>query len=168
MGDDDGFEDWYRYNRPRLARSLIVASGGNVDAAVDSTDEAFVRALERWPRVSRMDSPAAWTYRTALNVLRRRFRRRASEVSAVRALLSADQQGNRGHESTLDRLVVWEAVEELGERERTAMALRYVGGLSEAEVGTAMGLTEGGASALLSRARKALRRTLSDEEVRVV
>jgi Sigma-70 region 2 len=50
----------------------------------DVTAEAFARALERWERVGSMASPGGWTYRVALNVLRRRLRRGALEEHLLR------------------------------------------------------------------------------------
>jgi RNA polymerase sigma-70 factor (ECF subfamily) len=62
-----------------VLRSLILVTG-NRDVAVEATCEAFARALERWPRVSVMESPAGWTYRVALNVARRTLRRARMEA----------------------------------------------------------------------------------------
>jgi predicted RNA polymerase sigma factor len=79
--DDGGgieFEAWYRREHPRLIGSLAALSGRE-DVAADAADEAFARALARWPRVSKMASPGGWTYRVALNELRRRLRRGATE-----------------------------------------------------------------------------------------
>ncbi|MBA2497403.1 MAG: hypothetical protein H0V33_09980 [Acidimicrobiia bacterium] len=67
------FEPWYRAEHPRLVVSLALACG-RMDLAAEAVDEAFVRALERWDRVSAMASPTGWTYRVALNCLRRRER----------------------------------------------------------------------------------------------
>ena len=49
-GPDGDFERWYRREHPRVVAALAVA-GGDVDVAREATDEAFVRAYERWARV---------------------------------------------------------------------------------------------------------------------
>src|SRR3546814_14963886 len=67
------FESWYRREHPRLLASIVLVSG-QPDLAREAVDEALVRALERWDRVSAMASPGGWTYRVALNCLRRRTR----------------------------------------------------------------------------------------------
>src|SRR4051794_41987403 len=72
------FDDWYRAAHPRLLASMVLVTG-SVDEAREVTDEAFARACERWSRVGAMEAPAGWTYRVAVNVLRRRARRRTLE-----------------------------------------------------------------------------------------
>ncbi len=47
------FAVWYERERPRVLGALCALSG-RVDLSADATDEAFVRALARWPRVSRI------------------------------------------------------------------------------------------------------------------
>jgi RNA polymerase sigma-70 factor (ECF subfamily) len=59
---------------------------------------------------------------------------------------------------------LWDAVRALPPRARTAVALRYAGGLSEAEVAVAMHVAVGTASATLSSARRALAITLAEPE----
>ena len=71
---DVEFETWYRAQHPKLV-SALTAIAGDVAVAAESVDEACARAYERWGPVSAMASPAGWTFRTALNVLRRRHRR---------------------------------------------------------------------------------------------
>lgn len=60
---------------------------------------------------------------------------------------------------------LWAAVAGLPDRQREAIALRYVSGLTEAEVAAAMGVREGSASATLSKARRRLAEVLSDETI---
>src|SRR5215471_7735728 len=102
MEADLGFDEWYRREHPRLATSLFVLSG-DADAAADATDEAFARALDRWAKVSTMSSPTGWTYRVALNVLRRRKRRAGFERHVVRDVSGSSDPELPDHE-------LWEAV----------------------------------------------------------
>ncbi len=129
------FEDWYRREHGRLAASLLVVAG-DVDAATDAADEAFARALDRWDSVSAMVSPVGWTYRVALNVLRRRMRRASFERRAVR-----DEVPPPTYE--MPDPEVWNAVARLPRRQRTAIVLRYVADLPEADIATAMGIRRG-------------------------
>lgn len=78
MGDDLDFEAWYLAHHARMVAALVLTTG-NADLARDAVDEAFARALDRWERVSQMESPAGWTYRVALNAARRGERRRSLE-----------------------------------------------------------------------------------------
>jgi RNA polymerase sigma-70 factor (ECF subfamily) len=159
-----GFDDWYRATRPTLVRSLLVASGGDLEAATEAADEAMVRALERWPRVRRMDSPGGWAHRTGLNVLRRRFRRGATERRATDRATAGRPMTTTDDPSTA--VALWEAVALLDRRSREVIALRYVGQLTEPEIAELLGVRTGTVSSLLSRARTRLRSLLDEPDER--
>jgi DNA-directed RNA polymerase specialized sigma24 family protein len=146
------FESWYSSEHPRLVASLALACG-NVDVAAEAADEAFLRALVRWNRVGSMSSPSGWTYRVALNLVRRAIRR-ANRFSRQEAtgIASAPFPGPAGE--------TWLAVAQLAPRQRTAVVLRYIADLTEAEIATTMGVRRGTVASTLSDARAALARTL--------
>ena len=146
------FDTWYVDAHPQLVRGLAARCGGDVALATDMVDEAMVRALERWSRVSVMASPNAWTYRVATNLLRRHFLRRGGERRAL-----ARTQPTPEWTAIVEPSPLWDAVAELSAKEREAIVLRYVMGFAEAEIGVALDISEGSASSLLSRARKRLR-----------
>lgn len=146
------FELWYRTTHPTLVRALLFQCNGDVDVASDAVDEAMVRAYERWSRVHTMESPEAWTYRVAVNLVRRYHRRRGGERAALARTQPVPEWVAAEEPSS-----VWWAVSRLDRREREAIVLRYVVGLSEAEVAVALGVRVGTASSLLSRARRSLR-----------
>jgi len=159
--DDGGgieFEGWYRREHPRLIGSLAALSGRD-DLAAEAADEAFARALARWPRVSKMASPGGWTYRVALNELRRRLRRGATERRAVDRMARAGQVDDHPLDDD-----VWQAVRALPDRQRTAIVLRYVADLPEADIAAALHVSRGTVASNLFDARKALARYLEDQE----
>ena len=152
------FEDWYRDLYANLVRSLAIMAG-STPTAEEIAGEAFARALARWDRVGRMVSPEGWTYRVAVNVLRRRQRRAALEQKFFgRQSPPAPSLPDDTH------LEVWEAVRSLAPRSREAIVLRYVSDLTEAAVARAMGISEGAASSLLAEARRTLARRLEVSE----
>lgn len=153
-----GFEGWYREQHAAVLAGLTVALGDR-ELAEEAAAEAFTRAYERWGRVQRMASPAGWAFRVGQNWAKRHRRRRALE----RALLGR----HRSPEPDPDPLVVapelWSAVKALPDRQRTAIALRYLADLSQAEVAAHMGVAPGTAGAALTHARRRLARTLREE-----
>ena len=151
------FATWYEEQHPLVLAALTVASG-RPDVAADATDEAFVRAYERWERVRRMDSPGGWLYRVALNDLRRRCRRQALERELLRR-----QPPPAPVAVPIPAPEVWEAVRRLPTRQRTAVALRYILDLTEPEVARVMGVARGSASASLATARRSLEAWLADD-----
>jgi RNA polymerase sigma factor (sigma-70 family) len=150
------FDAWYEEQHPLVLAALTVASG-QPDVAAEATDEAFLRAYERWERVRRMGSPGGWLYRVALNDLRRRTRRQAIERELLRRHPPAPAAA-----PALPAPHVWEAVRSLPARQRTAVALRYILDLPEREVARVMGVSRGSASASLVTARRTLEAQLGE------
>ena len=156
VDDDSGFATWYRSEHPRLLATMTIVTR-DLHTAQDVTSEAFARALAAWGRVSAMDSPTGWTYHVALNLARRRARRAALEQRLLRRIVPADDGPPMERSAEL-----WDAVRALPPRARTAIALRYAAGLTEAEVAAAMHVAIGTASATLSAARRTLAITLAN------
>ena len=159
--DDAGFAAWYRSEHPRLLATMTIVTR-DLHAAQDVTAEAFARALAAWPRVSGMDSPTGWTYRVAINVVRRRARRAALEERLLHRV--APRRVNEADDAfpAEQAFELWDAVRALPPRARTAIALRYTAGMSETEVAAAMKVAVGTASATLASARRALAAALAD------
>lgn len=151
----EDFEQWYACTHPRLLSALVVVCG-DVDIARDATDEAFVRALERWSRVSRMAAPEGWTYRVALNLVRRRSIRAKREQELVRPPVPPPTP-------TWDP-DLWTAVRALPDRERLAVALRYVADLPGTDIAALMGVAPGTVWSTLDNARRNLRAALEDAD----
>lgn len=153
---DADFERWYRTEHPRVMAALALSSG-DVDVAREATDEAFVRAFERWPKVQLMEAPGGWLYRVAMNELRRRLRRQRLERDLLRRHRPPSETGPL----PIRDPQMWDAVRELPRRQRSAIALRYVLDLTEREVASTMGVSRGSASATLTAARRNLQHVLS-------
>lgn len=152
---EDGFEPWYRGQHPRLVTAVVLVCG-DVHEAAEIADEAFARALARWDRVSRMGSPSGWTYRVAMNLVRRRARRRALE----RRLLARPSPSPSVPPPALE---AWDAVHRLPPRQREAVILRYVGDLTEQEIARVMGVRRSTVSSALADAHRNLRRIYGEE-----
>lgn len=143
------FEDWYRVEHPKVLGALVAWSG-DLDAASDATDEAFARVLARWHRVSGMERPGGYVCQVALNVVRRTMRRRGREAELLSRLGSPSVEGTSAdHE-------LWDLVRALPERQRTAVVLRYVADLQEADIASVMKVSRGTVASTLSDARRAL------------
>jgi len=162
---DEGvaFAAWYRSEHSRLLATMTIVTR-DLHVAQDVTAEAFARALAAWKRVSAMDSPTGWTYRVAVNLARRRARRAAIEERLLHRMPPPADDGMTTDWPAERAIELWDAVRALPPRARTAIALRYTAGLTEAEVATAMKVAVGTASATLVSARRALAAALSDSD----
>lgn len=148
------FDEWYSEVHRQLV-SAVVAVFGDLDLARDSADEACVRAYERWATVGQMDSPNGWAVRVALNVAKRKRRRRALERTLLRNVEQRDVDGPVWE--------LWDIVAELPARQRQAVALRHVMQLSEVEIASVMGISRGGVSSTLRAAYRSLELRMSEE-----
>jgi RNA polymerase sigma factor (sigma-70 family) len=143
---------------------MVLFCGDRV-VAEEVTQEALVRALERWPRVSQMASPEAWVYKTAVNLARSSFRRRALERRAnARAV---DRAESAALPDTADAVAVRAAVAALPPRQRAAIVARYFAGFDVSEAAAALGCAEGTVKALTHKAMAKLREAglVDDQEV---
>jgi RNA polymerase sigma factor (sigma-70 family) len=149
------FAEWYEAKYRRLLGAVAVAVG-DIDEAREATDEAFCRALARWSRVEKMVAPEAWTYRVALNVHRRRARRRALEARFVSTARPPVAEWPVDSE-------IWSAVARLPPRQRAVIALRFVADMTEADIATALGVARGTVASNLHDALRALRQAEIEE-----
>src|SRR4051794_3833172 len=148
----DSFESWYRDSYSDLLSVMIVAAG-DLGVANEVTDEAFARAYERWHRVGKMASPRGWTYRVAVNLLHRSRRRRGTEDRVFRRLGASDADLAPAPDFSIE---VWDAIQGLPLRTRTAIALRYLGGLSDTEIAKTMKTSTGTVARQLHDGRQRL------------
>jgi RNA polymerase sigma-70 factor (ECF subfamily) len=155
-----GFEAWYLAEHPKVLATLVFVSG-NADVAREATDEAFARALARWPRLREMESPGGWLYTVALNLVKRHAKRSAAERRAL---------GTAGVPLVwTDRTTeLWSVVQSLPPRQRAAVVLRYLLDMKEREIADVMQISPGTVASTLASARLRLAGWLVDdhEEVR--
>lgn len=144
------FEDWYREAWPDLVGSLTLHAP-NVEAARDATAEALVQVYVKWERIGAMRNPTGYAYVVARNILRRQARRERIE----QRLLGRERPVMVGPPAVFD-LSLWAALRALPDRQRTAVALRYVLDLTQEQVAEAMQVSPGTAASTLNAARARL------------
>jgi RNA polymerase sigma-70 factor (sigma-E family) len=152
-------EDLYRQHRIRLVR-LAILLVDEVTTAEDVVQEAFTGLHRHWSGLR--DEAAALGYlRTAVvngsrSVLRRR--------KTARGYVPPHQANARSAESlamlTTEHQAVVVALGQLPPRQREVLVLRYYGGMSEAEIAAATGVSRGTVKSSASRALDALQRIL--------
>lgn len=150
--------------RGRLVGSLTLYCGDRA-VAEELAQEALARAWQRWASVSRMESPEAWTYRTAFNLARSRFRRRSAERRANQRHALRESAAAGGVDDAADTLAIRAAVAELPPRQRAAVVARYYLGLDVAAAAAALDCAPGTVKAATSAAIHNLRAAgLLDDE----
>jgi RNA polymerase sigma-70 factor, ECF subfamily len=139
---------------------------GDFDAAEEAVQDAFIAALERWPRDGVPDNPGAWIVQVARNraidrVRRERTLRDKTQVLAgLEALRPPPEQPEerleRGGEIEDDRLrLIFTCCHPaLAPEARVALTLRTLGGLSTAEIARAFLVAEPTMAQRLVRAKR--------------
>ncbi len=141
-----------------LVRSLTAITGDS-ELAADAVQDAFQRAYLRWGRISRYDNPVTWVRRVAINrsrdLIRSDQRRRRNENRAAPDEAVADPEPETHLIPLFGRLP---------ERQRVAMALYYLEGLSVDQVADQMSLSQGAVKYHLHEGRERLRPLLEKQE----
>ena len=148
------FDDLYRREFPGLVAVATALSGYDGE---DLVQDAMVKALVNWERVSRLERPGGWCHRVLVNLCRSRWRRRRTEARFL-ARLRRDEPSTPG--PSVEAMAFWSAVRDLPERPRLAVTLYYAGDRTVAEVASILDVPEGTVRSDLTRARAALSREL--------
>lgn len=147
------FSRFYDEEHPRVYGSMLALCGDR-ELAADVTADAFAKALVSWRRVAPMERPGGWVYKVALNMMRRKFRRRSRE----RELYATTANGIEHVQGAPDvtGMDVWVHVRALPDRQRHAIVLRYVADLTEPEIAGVLGVSRGTVASNLADARRSL------------
>ena len=137
---------------------------GDFDLAEEAVQDAFVVALERWPRDGAPDNPAAWIIRTARNRAIDVLRRSRRYDHKLEELVALDRGGGEEDDEDMssipdDRLRLFFTCchPALAPEAQVALTLRTLGGLSTPEVARAFLVAESTMAQRLVRAKRKIR-----------
>lgn len=149
------FEDFYAANEGRLFRALFVLTSDRHEAE-DLMQTAFCKVWERWDRISALDDPVGYLFRTAFNTHHSASRR---AVRAARRLV--DRSSNRTPPLDPEQLAevrdsASRALDVLTPRQREAVVLTALLGYGRSEAADVMGIRPATVRVLVSQARSLL------------
>ena len=166
-GDGAAFDQLVRAHQDRVARLAyrLLGWSGEVD---DVVQEVFLAVFKNVARFRGECRVSTWLTTITVNKCRSARRRRFARLEFLRRLSDepraaassppAVEEGEAP--AALDRIRA--AVQALPARYREAVVLRYLEGMPIAEVGRAVGLSEGATRVLLHRSRARLKDRLAD------
>ena len=161
-------EQVFRRESGQVLASLI-GSLGDFDLAEDALQEAYVAALERWPRDGLPDRPGAWLLTTARHKAidrARREARRPDKQEAARQLAALATELLETEETSTDvtalsderlRLIFTCCHPALAVDAQVALTLRTLGGLTTPEIARAFLVPEATMAQRLVRAKRKIR-----------
>ncbi|MCF3135715.1 SigE family RNA polymerase sigma factor [Streptomyces olivochromogenes] len=151
------FDAFYAATAKRLV-ATVYAMTGDLGEAEDAVQEAYVRAWQRWSRLTREGDPLPWVRTVATRLAISTWRRKLGRVRAhFRHGAQADVP-----ELSADRVALVAALRELTPDQRRAVVLHHLLDLPVEQVARETGASNGAVRTRLSRARKILGERLAD------
>jgi RNA polymerase sigma-70 factor, ECF subfamily len=140
----------------RLAWRLL----GNVDDAADVAQEVFLKLYRNLDTLHEERDIGPWLYRVTVNAAHDVLRKRRPSGPAEDVLASPEANPEQALAADQRQRLARRAIELLPPRERAAVVLRDIEGLSTAEVAAVLGSTETTVRSQLSSARVKLKRII--------
>jgi RNA polymerase sigma-70 factor (ECF subfamily) len=165
-GNEDAIEMFvhqYETSIFRLALSIV----GDAAEANEITQETFIAALRSLASYQEKQSFKAWLYTIALNQSRSHLRKQ-KVLERLRTTLTGifriETEKQASPEETViqseKETQIWNSLNQLDERHRTVVVLRYFHELSIAEISEILSVNEGTIHSRLHSAREKLREAL--------
>jgi RNA polymerase sigma-70 factor (ECF subfamily) len=159
LGDLAAFEQILRLHERRVYLTALRLLGRPEDAQ-DAAQEVFLRLHRNLARLERVEDLSPWLYRVTVNVCRdlARERSRHSGSPPDENLLSSAAPDPAAQLSLAERRrLAAAALARLSEKERAAVVLRDIEGLSTREVARILGSAEVTVRTHISRARRKMK-----------
>jgi RNA polymerase sigma-70 factor (ECF subfamily) len=146
-----------RQERPVLVTALRLL--GNIEDAKDASQEVFLRLYRNLGKVERESNFQAWLYRVTVNVChdQGRKRKRTVPLEDVPDPASAAADPHQSATGAERQRVLHMSLRALSGKERAALVLRDLEGLSTEEVARALGSSEATVRSQISKARVKMR-----------
>lgn len=155
-GDTRVFEDLYRRFGDKM-KSIAWNHLGNVSDAEDAVQETFLKVHRAAKTYTGEASFATWLYRILVNtcydVLRKR-KRRLDDLPLEEEVESLTRTAPTVDDAK--RITLLKLLRELPEQRRSVFTLFEIEGLSHAEIGHILGITEGNSKWILFATKKEL------------
>lgn len=161
-GEKDKFERVYhKYKGIMLSCAYSILKDESLSE--DAVHEAFLKILNNLSKIDEVDSPRTRgfvivvTENTAKNIYNKENRAKIVELDES---IPYNKTTEQAVEQNLTAELIAEKIAELPENYRRALMLRYLNGLSDREIASALGISDSLARKRLERGRKALGKLL--------
>jgi RNA polymerase sigma-70 factor (sigma-E family) len=143
----------------RLATLLVC----DVPTAEEVVQDSFIAMHTNWRRLKDNAKALAYLRQCVLNRARSVLRHRSVADRNAPQPLPDMPSAEEGALTLLERSAVIAALHRLSQRQREVLVLRYYADLSEPQIASAMGITQGSVKSHIARAMLALRKMLERE-----
>jgi RNA polymerase sigma-70 factor (ECF subfamily) len=151
------FEEFFEREKAELFGVLWMVTRNRFEAE-ELTQEAFVRVLEHWDRVSTMADPRGYLYRTAMNTFHSAYRRSVLATKRTLHVIPPDDAIAEvdGHDETMRALAT------LSPRQRAVVVLTDLMGFPSEQAARMLGIRASTVRMHLSRAHAGLKELMTD------
>jgi RNA polymerase sigma-70 factor (ECF subfamily) len=167
-GDASAYGELYESHRLSVYRYLYYRTG-DTQTADDLTSEVFLRMIRFLSGYRFQDAPfQAWLFRIAHNLLNDHYRKTNGRqpVQLEENVMDNPLHGrSRPVEHSLNSVTLQQALEMLSGEQREVIVMRFITGMSIAEVARALHKTEDAVKGLQRRALSNLRSVLAGWEI---
>ena len=163
-GKTDAFAAIVESYQTRIVRYLYRLTGDR-DEAEDLAQDTFLQAYQSILKTTSELSLSAWLYRIATNNAHRRWRRR--KLVSFIPLLGIEKPDSHAVEGSPDRVVerilIENALLQVGRESRACMVLHYVEGLKYREIAEIVGISEEAVRKRVARGNERFRQVFNRE-----
>lgn len=159
--EEDSFAEVFNEHHRRAVRLAYLLTSDHHQAE-DVVAEAMAKVWVQWQR-GRVDDVGAYLRRAVANQANSKLRRRYLERREASRRTGDDRGVRMVDEQAAEHDAVWQAVQQLPDRQRQVVVLRYYEDLSEADTAQVLGVSVGTVKSSMSRGMARLHDLLSDQ-----
>jgi RNA polymerase sigma-70 factor (sigma-E family) len=159
MRDAEDFDAFYATSSRRVLAHVSMMVGSRAEAE-DAVAEAYLRAWNRWSKISKYENPEAWVRQVAYRQAVSTWRKAVNRLHAHRR----DDPDRHVDALSPDHVAIVAALRRIPPDQRRVIVLHHLVGLSVAEIHHETGIPAGTVTTWLARGRRAMAAYLSDEE----
>ena len=154
-GDTRVFEEIYRENSDRM-KSIAYNHLGNVSDAEDAVQETFLKVHRAASTYNGESAFTTWMYRVLINTCYDALRRRQRRIQSTSLDDALPVEHAGASVDDAKRMTLRKMLMELPEQRRTVFTLFEIEGLSHAEIGRTLNISEGNSKWILFATKKQL------------
>ncbi|MEX2558044.1 MAG: SigE family RNA polymerase sigma factor [Actinomycetota bacterium] len=152
----------YAEHAPEAVRLAYLLTG-NRPQAEDLVQDAFVRLAGRFLDLRDPQGFGHYLRRTIVNLTNSWWRRKKVERAYLEREMQHPVAADASGHDPVEREALWQSLQRLNARQRTAIVLRFYQDLSEEQTAEAMGVPRGTVKSLVSRGLEAMRGQIRGE-----
>ncbi len=173
-GNQKSFQQLYEQFSAKVFNTAI-SYLHNIEEAEEITQDVFVEIFHSAKKFKGDSSVSTWIYRVAINksLDKLRYRKRKKRFAFIESIFKQDSSELKHDvphfehpgialENRENSIILFQAIEELAEQQKTAFILSYVEELPQKEVAEVMNVSVKAVESLIQRAKTNLRRELEN------